>query len=62
MLPPTKVLLPFLIAASFLLQGCGTTKPGESRCPFAKLVQKDAPDTSKNQEAPAKPESQQQAH
>jgi len=62
MLPPAKVILLFLIAASFLLQGCSTTKPGESKCPFAKLVQKDTPDTSANQEPPAKPESQQQAH
>ena len=62
MLPPAKVIFPFLIAFSFLLQGCSTTKPGESKCPFAKLVQKDTPKTAADQEAPAKPESQQQAH
>jgi len=63
MFSPARVVLPVLVAASFLLQGCSTTSTSssESKCPFAKLVQKDATNTPTNQETPAKTDSQQQA-
>lgn len=59
MLPPVKVVLPVLVAASFLLQGCSTTSTSssESKCPFAKLVKKDTTNTAANQEIPSKPDS-----
>jgi uncharacterized lipoprotein YajG len=59
MLSSVKVVLALAIAASFLLQGCSSTKSGESKCPFAKLVQKDATSTAANREIPATPDSRQ---
>ena len=62
MFTPAKVVLLFLISTTFLLQGCSSTGSGESKCPFARLVQTDKAKTAEKQEAPAKPDSQQQAH
>lgn len=56
---PIKFAIPVLIAASFLLQGCSTTSSGESKCPFARLVQKAAANTAANQKIPANPDSRQ---
>lgn len=56
MLPPAKIVLPVLVAVSFLLQGCSTTSSSESKCPFAKLVKKDTTNTAANQGIPAKPD------
>jgi len=54
MLPPVKIVLPVLVAAAFLLQGCSTTSSSESKCPFAKLVKKDTANTATSQEIPVK--------